>query len=676
MIRIGREGRLTVIGLVLALVQCLVADAQNPRVSVSNIRRVFDNGEHNAFTDLIKFDERYYLTFRTCPDGHMVHPTSAIVILSSADLHSWDEVNRFSVPLRDVRDPHFLEFKNQLFVFTGTWYCGETSPKEYDLNDHLGYAVYSADGSQWSKPQMLEGTFGHYIWKAGSYGETAYLCGRRKRDFDMRPRKNGPVVESAMLASSDGLSWYKHRLFQPKDGDETAFKISSNGELLGVARRGREAAELLRSQWPFDKWERTSLDRYIGGPLLAKWGERWVVGGRKILGTDGAKTALYWLDGNELVEFAELPSGGDNSYPGFIALEANRAVVSWYSSHETDLNGKAITAIYMADLKVQHDSGSDSEVSDFDVTGGSKQKFVFKSSFDGSEQETYLTIPPTAQQRENGSSKQLLIPMVVSLHSWSGDLEQKHQQIEGLVGKRNWFCLQPNFRGVNDHPEACGSPAAQQDIVDAVKWALKNYPIDPERVFLTGTSGGGHMTMMMSAKHPELWASASAWVGISDMAAWYEKHEEGRYGEMMRKCCGGAPEDSPAALQQYRQRSPMGFLEAAKDVALDISAGIHDGHSGSVPVRQSLEAFNVIASANGEKVITEEEIIQLSVDDGRLEMPTAEDRGFDATFGREFYLRRTAGSSRVTIFEGGHEGIANATMAWFDAHSERRDVGK
>ena len=29
---------------------------------------------------------------------------------------------------------------------------------------------------------------------------------------------------------------------------------------------------------------------------------------------------MYWLVGNDLHEFAELPSGGDTSYPGFIEL--------------------------------------------------------------------------------------------------------------------------------------------------------------------------------------------------------------------------------------------------------------------------------------------------------------------------------------------------------------------
>ena len=56
-----------------------------PVVRVTNIRRVFYNGEHNAFTDLIRFKGRFYLTFRSCPDGHAVHPTASIIVLVSDD---------------------------------------------------------------------------------------------------------------------------------------------------------------------------------------------------------------------------------------------------------------------------------------------------------------------------------------------------------------------------------------------------------------------------------------------------------------------------------------------------------------------------------------------------------------------------------------------------------------
>src|SRR3954467_13145664 len=85
-----------------------------PKVSVSSVRRVFSNGEHNAFTDLCRFRGQLYLTFRSCPDGHIVNPAASIIILRSGDDGvSWEQVDRFSVKDRDPRDPHFLTFRDR-----------------------------------------------------------------------------------------------------------------------------------------------------------------------------------------------------------------------------------------------------------------------------------------------------------------------------------------------------------------------------------------------------------------------------------------------------------------------------------------------------------------------------------------------------------------------------------
>jgi hypothetical protein len=86
---------------------------------------------------------------------------------------------------------------------------------------------------------------------------------------------------------------------------------------------------------------------------LATWGDRLLVGGRHQVEGLGPKTSLCWLNGVNLEEFAQLPSGGDNSYPGFVALSPTRGLVSWYSSHEKDAQGKTITAIYLADLSLR-----------------------------------------------------------------------------------------------------------------------------------------------------------------------------------------------------------------------------------------------------------------------------------------------------------------------------------
>lgn len=340
--------------LLLVLLTVSLRAAEPPHVTVGNVRRVFHNGEHNAFTDLCRFRDQLYLTFRSCPDGHMVHNTASILVLRSKDDgQTWEQVDRFSVKDRDTRDPHFLVFKDRLFVYTGTWWSGPGTiePKDYDMNKMLGFAVWTDNGATWSDPIMLEGTFGLYIWRAASSGDKAYLCGRRKPGYEIGPKGEGERVQSLMLESDDGLIWKKRADFTETAGDETAFLFEKDGSIVAIGRHGGgKNALLIRSKPPFTERSRQPLDRAVGGPLIVKWGEDILVGGRKTTAEKGPKTSLYWLIGDQLREFAELPSGGDNSYPGFVALSESRALVSYYSSHEKDDAGKIITAVYLAEL--------------------------------------------------------------------------------------------------------------------------------------------------------------------------------------------------------------------------------------------------------------------------------------------------------------------------------------
>lgn len=326
-----------------------------PKVRVENVRRAYHNGEHNAFTDLVKWQGRLWLTFRSCPEGHMVYPSSTVRILSSEDGREWREEHRFSVPRRDVRDPHFLVFRDRLFVYTGTWYSGEGElPRDqYDLNKHLGYGVSTADGKEWEGPRPLEGTYGHYIWRAAARGGVAYLCARRKSghaEASSGTTRDGEAgVESALLESEDGWNWRFRSLVQESMGNETAYLFEEDASLLALSRESRDGARLSRARPPYEQWERFELDRFIGGPLLARWQGRLLVGGRQKTEA-GPRTTLYWLEQNQLHPFAELPSDGDNSYPGFVEMGKGRGLVSWYSSHEKGDDGKPITAIYLADL--------------------------------------------------------------------------------------------------------------------------------------------------------------------------------------------------------------------------------------------------------------------------------------------------------------------------------------
>lgn len=174
------------------------------------------------------------------------------------------------------------------------------------------------------------------------------------------------------------------------------------------------------------------------------------------------------------------------------------------------------------------------------------------------------------------------------------------------------------------------------------------YSVDEKRIYLLGLSGGGFMTMMMAARHPQTWAAASAWVGISDLRAWYDEHREDDYGAMMRACFGGPPSESETLAAIYRERSPLTYLRPGLGVPIDLAAGRNDP---TVSVKHTLQAFRALAPG----ALSEIELANLLPSGPGLMAPSAADTESDPLIDRRIFLRRTAGPVRLTIFEGDHE---------------------
>lgn len=246
-------------------------------------------------------------------------------------------------------------------------------------------------------------------------------------------------------------------------------------------------------------------------------------------------------------------------------------------------------------------------------------------------------------------------PLVVSLHSWSGDYLQTDSMAMD-VSRRNWNYIHPNFRGPNNNPLACGSNAAIQDIDDAIQWALQNLNVDRNEVHIIGSSGGGYMTMMcyMKLKYPA--KSFSSWVGISDLEAWYyESIGRGqKYAGDILKCLG----DSTALnVQEARKRSPLHLQIPRRNASLHLYTGIHDGYRGSVPITQTMNFYNKFVSAqkNYKKnaLVSKDEMMNLVVRQ-TSEKPYNYDLGK-----RKVHLHKQSGPVSLTIFEGGHEMVVS-----------------
>ena len=104
------------------------------------------------------------------------------------------------------------------------------------MNEHLGYAVWSSNGEKWHGPAMLDGIYGHYIWRATTHRRKAYFCGRRNRKFVKT--SSAKVRQGVILKSDGGLRWKMQGIIRNEYGNENAFYVEPNGTMLALARGG------------------------------------------------------------------------------------------------------------------------------------------------------------------------------------------------------------------------------------------------------------------------------------------------------------------------------------------------------------------------------------------------------------------------------------------------------
>jgi poly(3-hydroxybutyrate) depolymerase len=293
----------------------------------------------------------------------------------------------------------------------------------------------------------------------------------------------------------------------------------------------------------------------------------------------------------------------------------------------------------------------------------SVRRIEIRSTFDGAPQRAMFHSPGAGEPR----------PLLVALHTWSSGYDQRGSApwAEEAIA-RGFVFIHPDFRGANDGPHAGGSDAALQDIRDAVAEARRLARVDARRIYLAGYSGGGHAALLVAAKSPGLFAAVSAWSPIVDLRAWHEESKARgmkRYVDDIEAICGGPPAPASRPAQECFRRSPLSFLEAFRGTPVDISTGIRDGHaprvpSGTVPIAHAVRAFNALA-ARPDRVV--DDLLLRMSRDAAVPREFAFS-GTDASYGsRRILFRRVSGTVRLTLFDGDHEVVHPAAVAWLAA---------
>jgi dienelactone hydrolase len=177
-----------------------------------------------------------------------------------------------------------------------------------------------------------------------------------------------------------------------------------------------------------------------------------------------------------------------------------------------------------------------------------------------------LTIPAWLTLPKSGGKN---LPMVVLVHGgpYLRGTEWRWEAESQFLASRGYAVLEPEFRGSTGYGSALFSAgkkqwglAMQDDIADAVKFAVAQGIADPKRICIMGGSYGGYATLMGLVKDHDLYQCGVASAAVTDIPLMFDSGAMvlSDMSEQYKKY--GAPEligDVEKDAQQFIDTSPL-----------------------------------------------------------------------------------------------------------------------
>ncbi len=335
----------SVLLIATTVIDCVcVAQETEIQKYVVTVERIWDRPAHSAFTDIVRFGEHFYVSFRE-GSGHIPGRNGLIRVIRSSDGMNWESVALLDEPHVDLRDPKLsVTSDGRLMTNMGASYYHDT--KRLAIESRV--AFYDPATSTFGPPQKVilpENivTGFDWLWRITWHDGWAWGC------VQQVPNQGDRALQ--LVRSRDGIHFEHVKTLDVTFPSETTLRFLDDETMIAMIRRagGDSLGWIGRSKPPYREWELTPSNKRFGGPNFVSLPDGpWLAGSREYAGKE-PKTALWLLD-LEQCSFSDLltlPSGGDTSYPGFVIDEEDdRVLMSYYSSHE----GKG--AIYLATLRL------------------------------------------------------------------------------------------------------------------------------------------------------------------------------------------------------------------------------------------------------------------------------------------------------------------------------------
>lgn len=331
----------------------------------------------NNNLDLVRYNGKYFLAFRTAPT-HFASTKTVLYVVSSADLENWSYETEIKLGF-DLREPRFAVYHDTLHLifFRGGKRTFRFEPQEILM-------CSKSDNDKWSVPGSVH-LDGYVPWRIRERNDTLYLSAYYGKNLYNKHHQS----DLRLFASVDAHHWVpisEKTQIDAFTAEEGEFIFDSAGNLYATVRlEGTGAFICSADKSSIYQWNKMrTKTKYDSALLFEHKNSIYLISRRNLDGdidklkkrTDEKKrrvrnlirysitrkvTSLFKLDKTNLTLslLATFPSTGDNAYPAIAKGENGAFILMNYSSKingrkKNWLNGQlGKTYIYWTRLSIQ-----------------------------------------------------------------------------------------------------------------------------------------------------------------------------------------------------------------------------------------------------------------------------------------------------------------------------------
>ncbi|MDJ0978113.1 MAG: alpha/beta fold hydrolase [Erythrobacter sp.] len=343
---------------------------------------------------------------------------------------------------------------------------------------------------------------GVWSWYADDEGVVRLGMGWRGRRLRVyyRPDENAKFELVGKLKANDDESRY-WSVVQIVSGSSEGYVLEEgeNGR-TGIRRFDYETGTPLETFYEHPEWDVEEMWlKPDGTPLAALY-------------TDDRRRIIWFDKGTEAL-YTEFKRALKMEEVRVISRSRDETTMLIWGGSEADPG-----AFYLFDREAKQLAVLANARPDLDFRQLVKPTPVRYTARDGLEIRAYLTLPNGREPRG--------LPLVILPHGGPygvRDVLEYNDEVQ-LLANRGYAVLQPNFRGSGGYGDAFFEAGTgqigrgmQDDLDDAMDWAVAEGIADPRKVCVVGGSYGGYAALWAVLRNPDRYACAASWAGPTDL---------------------------------------------------------------------------------------------------------------------------------------------------------------